>query len=88
MSMRRIRRRINGLFYERSHSRPFRLSAEEMAWLNVVPVGREFGSPDYDRLVILDMFTSGQLTAQDAMHQLGVDEIQFAAMVEKAGLLL
>lgn len=88
MNMRRIKRRINGLFDERSHSHPFRLSAEEMAWLNVVPVGREFGSPDYDRLVILDMFTSGQLTAQDAMHQLGVDETQFAAMVEKDGLLL
>ncbi|GEM_PF-833034 len=30
------------------------LSAEAQAWLNIVPVGREFGSNDYERLARLD----------------------------------
>jgi len=29
-------------------------SDEAKAWLDMVPVGREFGSPDYDRLMALD----------------------------------
>ncbi len=28
-----------------------RLTAENRAWLNMAPVGREFGSADYDRLM-------------------------------------
>lgn len=28
--------------------------SEEQAWLNMAPVGREFGSPDYERLTALD----------------------------------
>jgi hypothetical protein len=27
---------------------------EEQAWLDIVPVGREFGSPDWERLAMLD----------------------------------
>ena len=30
-----------------------------------VPVGREFGSPDYERLSILDMLTGGATTERD-----------------------
>jgi len=29
----------------------FRRSKEEQAWLDIAPVGREFGSPDYERLM-------------------------------------
>ena len=29
-------------------------SAEDMAWVRIVPIGREFGSPDFDRLMELD----------------------------------
>lgn len=31
-----------------------RLSQEDLDWLNAPPVGREFGSPDFDRLAALD----------------------------------
>ncbi len=30
------------------------LTEEDRAWLNTPPVGREFGSPDYERLMELD----------------------------------
>ncbi len=29
-------------------------AAEDRAWLNMAPIGREFGSPDYDRLMAQD----------------------------------
>lgn len=29
-------------------------SSEDCAWLDMAPVGREFGSPDYERLMALD----------------------------------
>lgn len=29
-------------------------TAEDIAWDRIVPVGREFGSPDFDRLMELD----------------------------------
>lgn len=37
-------------------------SSEDRAWLDAVPVGREFGSPDYERLIALDQaaFTAFQ----------------------------
>lgn len=30
------------------------MTAEDRAWLEIAPVGREFGSPDYERLTRLD----------------------------------
>lgn len=38
------------------HLRNFSLpdSSEDSAWLDAPPVGREFGSPDYERLMALD----------------------------------
>ena len=38
------------------HLRKFSLpdSSEDSAWLDAPPVGREFGSPDYERLMALD----------------------------------
>jgi hypothetical protein len=48
------KKRISQLFYNRFCSTiPWR-SAEEQVWLDAVPVGREFGSPDYDRFEQLD----------------------------------
>ncbi len=32
----------------------FELTEEDHAWLNMAPVGREFGSPDYERLSVMD----------------------------------
>ena len=29
-------------------------AADDMAWVRMVPIGREFGSPDFDRLMELD----------------------------------
>ncbi len=40
---------IGRLLHCRFHSPHFRWkSLEELAWDNMVPVGREFGSPDFD----------------------------------------
>ncbi len=29
-------------------------TADDMAWVRMAPIGREFGSPDFDRLMALD----------------------------------
>lgn len=51
MNSKKRKHSINQLFNERFHnSRFFWRSAEEQAWLDAPPVGREFGSPDYERL--------------------------------------
>ena len=50
MNLRTHKLRILQLFHARFHG-PFRwLCAEDQSWLNMAPVGLEFGSPDYDRL--------------------------------------
>lgn len=55
MSSRKRKRAVSRLFYGRFHSsRFFWRSAEECGWENVAPVGREFGSPDYARLMQQD----------------------------------
>ncbi|WP_232834482.1 DUF2442 domain-containing protein [Rhodoferax ferrireducens] len=55
MNSTKRKRSINQLFHERFHSaRFFWRSSEERAWENMAPVGREFGSPDYDRLMQQD----------------------------------
>jgi hypothetical protein len=40
--------------YERYQNRYAQWIAEDRAWLDMVPIGREFGSKDYDRLSQLD----------------------------------
>lgn len=54
MSSRSNKRRVANLFYQRFHSAFLWRSAEEFEWLNAAPVGREFGSPDYDKLMAQD----------------------------------
>ena len=54
MSSRSNKRRVANLFHGRFHSAFIWRSAEDYEWLNVSPVGREFGSPDYDRLMQKD----------------------------------
>ncbi|WP_180125248.1 hypothetical protein [Rhodoferax sp. BLA1] len=45
------KRQIGHLLHGRFHSMRFIWrSEEERAWLDMVPIGREFGSPDYERL--------------------------------------
>ncbi len=52
---RQRKRKINGLFHNRHYNPRFIWwSAEDFAWCNLAPVGREFGSPDYDRLMQQD----------------------------------
>ncbi len=46
--------------YARLLGKTNRRSAEEQAWLDIVPVGREFGSKDYERLVHLDAQTTNR----------------------------
>lgn len=69
MSTRTNKRRICQLFYRHFHGKVLWRSAEEQAWLDVIPVGREFGSPDYERLQILDLYAWGQITSHDAMQK-------------------
>jgi Protein of unknown function (DUF2384) len=54
MSARSNKRRIYRRFYGRLQPELCLRSTEEDAWLNVVPVGREFGSADYHRFEQLD----------------------------------
>ncbi|SFC25301.1 hypothetical protein SAMN05216344_11274 [Polaromonas sp. OV174] len=76
MSARTNKRRIYHLLYSRFHGKFLWRSAEEQAWLDVIPVGREFGSPDYERLQILDVYACGQMTSDDAMQKLGIDSLE------------
>lgn len=76
MSTRTNKRRIYAMFDRRFGGNPFWRSAEEQAWLDVAPVGREFGSPDYERLQILDMYEAGQLTAEAVMQKLGINSLE------------
>ena len=55
MSSRSNKRRVANLFYQRFHSAFIWQSAEDREWLNEAPVGREFGSPDYEELMEQDM---------------------------------
>lgn len=71
MSAKSNKRRVSRLFFGRFHGKVLWRSAEEQAWLDMVPVGREFGSSDYERLSILDMYSFGDIPEDDAMHQLG-----------------
>lgn len=55
MSARKTKRRISNLMYARLHRKPVRLSDELRFWNNIAPVGREFGSPDFERLLEEDI---------------------------------
>lgn len=49
MSARTNKTRLYRLWFRASPYSP--LTAEDRAWLNMTPVGREFDSTDYDRLM-------------------------------------
>ena len=55
MSSRSNKRRVANIFYQRFHPAFIWQSAEDREWLNVTPVGREFGSPEYESLMEQDM---------------------------------
>ena len=76
MSTRTNKRRIYQLFHGRFHGKFLWSSAEEQAWLDVAPVGREFGSPDHERLEILDLYADGRITSDDAMRKLGIGSLE------------
>ena len=54
MSIRSLKHRSARLFHGRFHGKFLWRSAEEQPWLDMAPVGREFGSPDYERFVEQD----------------------------------
>jgi hypothetical protein len=76
MNTRRNKGRIYTLFYHRFHGELLWRSKEEQAWLDVIPVGREFGSPDFERLQVLDLYSAGEMSREDAMRVLGLDSLQ------------
>ena len=76
MNTRMNRRRIFKLFHDRFRGERFWRTREEQAWLDVAPVGREFGSPDYERLQVLDLYATGRMSCEDAMRILGIDNLQ------------
>ncbi|MBK9236741.1 MAG: hypothetical protein IPO19_12185 [Rhodoferax sp.] len=88
MSLRGNKRRVALLFDGRFHGSFVWRSGEDQAWLDIAPVGREFGSPDYERLSILDTYSWGNITEQEAMRQLDVDRHGLVAMLEADGLEL
>ena len=54
-SLRKRKKRINHLLDGRIYSTSFMWrSREEQAWLDMVPIGAEFGSKDFERLMELD----------------------------------
>lgn len=42
---------------------------KDLAWLDPVPVGREFGSPDYERLMALDQAAFAAFHSWDRVRQ-------------------
>lgn len=65
------------LFHERFCSAFFIWrSAEEQEWLDAAPVGREFGSPDYERFEVLERYSYGVITSGQAMQELGLDNLE------------
>lgn len=86
MNRRKNKRRLLQRMYDSLHSSYRRYSDEELAWLNAAPVGREFGSNDYERLQTLDLYSWGQLSEQDAMARLGLNQVELAQMLERDGL--
>lgn len=57
MNIRAIKRRIYRRYRNRYQGLPNWLAVDDQIWLNAAPVGREFGSPDYERLEKLDNVT-------------------------------
>lgn len=52
MKNRKNKRRLYQLWFQDSQHP--RLTEEDRAWLDMASIGREFGSPDYERLMKLD----------------------------------
>ena len=52
MKNRKNKRRLYQLWFQASQY--VRLTDEDRAWLDMPSIGREFGSPDFDRLMKLD----------------------------------
>lgn len=55
--------------YKLYQGRYIRLTAKDRAWLDMAPVGREFGSKDYERLVQLDALADVAKTAANQVSE-------------------
>ena len=87
MNARARKRCISQRFYGRFHFSFVWRSTDDHAWDNIAPVGREFGSKDYERLSILDMHVSGTITESRAMELLNVDRAALLDMMGRDGLI-
>lgn len=88
MSTRTNKRRIYAMFGSRFNGQSLWRSAKEQAWLDMAPLGREFGSPDYERLQILDLYAAGQLAAEAVMLKLGINSLEdLRRQTHAAGLI-
>lgn len=56
MSIRASKKRIGNKFNARFNGDRRAAPADDQSWLNAAPIGREFGSKDYDRFEQLDGF--------------------------------
>ena len=63
------------------------LTDEEYAWEFVLPVGREFGSPDYERLAKLDAVAYAAKAAADRASE-SMDETERFVQKSKHWILL
>jgi hypothetical protein len=54
---------------ERYPTRYARWTAEDRAWLDIAPVGREFGSKDYERLSQLDALADAAAVAANRVSE-------------------
>lgn len=69
MSVGAIKVRVMRRMYLRFHGQSLWQSAEDIAWDRIVPVGREFGSPDFDRLMELDNAAFSALGSIERVRQ-------------------
>lgn len=83
MGTRSNKRRVGQLLFKRIYGHFIWPSSEDHAWDNIVPIGREFGSKDYERLTVLDAFTSGRTSEAEACGQLGIDRDALLAMQQE-----
>lgn len=90
MSARSNKRRIYRLLHNHFQRKfLWTRSAEEQAWLDVPSIGREFGSPDYERLQILDLYAATKMSSEVAMLELGISSLEnLHQQIAAAGLVV
>lgn len=69
MSSRKRKRSVSQILHARFHSSRFSWQwTEDRDWLNMAPAGREFGSPDYERVMQQD-FSDARSNLSDLVNK-------------------